>query len=204
MGRSGEIGVSRPDPSHRDALSPPTAGGMSTDPRDTSPETDTAPETESEAPEPDDEVASCDEDEGMSLSDEDLARTAAGASERFASKDHPSDIGDVSIAKLRESVVAPLVAQARGYRTIREGTDDVRETMKRHGMDGRRNPGKHLLFLSRQSNWMEIPFYRLDTIQEDRSEEHTSELRPESDPDPDSQVQWSKYMFLAGSGTVID
>lgn len=183
---------------------------MSTDPRETAPETDETIEAPADAleapagPPPEEDEATFDEDEGMSLSDEDLARIAAGASERFASKDYPSDIGDVSIAKLRESVVAPLVAQARGYRTIREGTDDVRETMKRHGMDGRRNPGKHLLFLSRQSNWMEIPFYRLDTIQDDIPSLGTMQLRPESDPNPDSQVQWSKYMFLAGSGTVID
>ena len=206
MGRSGEIGVSRPDPSHRDALSPPTAGGMSTDPRDTSPETDTTPEPddEVEAPEPDDEVASFDEDEGMSLSDEELARIAAGASEKFASKDYPSDIGDISIAKLRESVVAPLVAQARGYRTLIQGTDDVRNTLKKYGFDGRRNPGRHLSRLAKEASWMEIPFYRLDTIEDDEPSLGTMQLRPESDPDPDSQVQWSKYMFLAGSGTVID
>src|SRR5699024_12861704 len=102
MGRSGEIGVSRPDPSHRDALSPPTAGGMSTDPRDTSPETDTAPETEIETPEPDDEVASFDENEGMSLSDDELPRIAAAASEKTAAQDDPSDIGDSASPKHRE------------------------------------------------------------------------------------------------------
>src|SRR5690625_2042639 len=66
-----------------------------------------------------DEDASFDDEEaGLSVADIDTAVTQM-REQPFPASAYPGSIGDVSVAKLRSSIVAPLVAQARGYRTIR-------------------------------------------------------------------------------------
>src|SRR5699024_7486911 len=91
-----------------------------------------------------DEDASFDDEEaGLSVADIDTAVTQM-REQPFPASAYPGSIGDVSVAKLRSSIVAPLVAQARGYRTI-ASAEDARDTLRRFDLDGRRNPGRHLL-----------------------------------------------------------
>ncbi|MGP9843272.1 hypothetical protein [Brachybacterium sp. 107] len=144
--------------------------------------------------------AAFDEDDGLSVADIDTAISAM-REEPFPASHYPGSIGDVSVTKLRSSIVAPLVAQARGYRTI-SGTDDAKDSLRRFGFDGRRNPGRHLLSLARQGAWMEIPYFKMDSIARGEPILGTLQLRPENDPPAGSS--WAKYMFLAGSGTAID
>lgn len=148
--------------------------------------------------------ASFDEpDDGMSFTADSLQ--GLSYSEKFPVSAYPSDIGDVSVDKLRSSIVAPLVAQARGYRTLRQGDDDVAETMRRYQIDGRTSTGRHLKQLSKAMSWMEIPYFRMDSIA--READHpilaTMQLRPEHDPE-DGDLQFGKYMFLKDSPTAID
>lgn len=148
-----------------------------------------------------DEDASFDDEEaGLSVADIDTAVTQM-REQPFPASAYPGSIGDVSVAKLRSSIVAPLVAQARGYRTI-AGSEDARDTLRRFDLDGRRNPGRHLLSLAKQGAWMEIPYYKMDSIARGEPILGTLQLRPEDDPPEGSN--WAKYMFLAGSGTAID
>ena len=150
--------------------------------------------------EPGEEAAFEDDGAGLSVADIDTAVTQL-REQPFAASHFPGSIGDVSMAKLRSSIVAPLVAQARGYRTI-TGAEDAKDTQRRHGLDGRSRPGRHLLSLAKQGAWMEIPYFKLDSIARGEPILGTLQLRPEDDPPEGSS--WAKYMFLAGSGTAID
>lgn len=166
---------------------------------------DQEPQADPRTAEPsrDDELeddASFGDEDGTSIADIDTALSAMRETP-FPVAHYPGSIGDVSVAKLRSSIVAPLVAQARGYRTI-AGADDGRDALRRFGFDGRRNPGRHLLDLARKGAWMEIPYYRLDSIARGEPILGTLQLRPENDPPEGSH--WAKYMFLAGAGTAID
>ena len=150
--------------------------------------------------EPEEEAAFEDEGAGLSVADIDTAVTQL-REQPFAASHYPGSIGDVSVAKLRSSIVAPLVAQARGYRTI-TGGEDAKDAQRRHGLDGRSRPGRHLVSLAKQGAWMEIPYFKLDSIARGEPILGTLQLRPEDDPPEGSS--WAKYMFLAGSGTAID
>src|SRR5699024_10231607 len=75
-------------------------------------------------------------------------------------------------------------------------------SQRRFGLDGRSRPGRHLLSLAKQGAWMEIPYFKLDSIARGEPILGTLQLRPENDPPEGSS--WAKYMFLAGSGTAID
>ena len=152
------------------------------------------------APGPEEEVSFEDEEAGLSVADIDTAVTQL-REQPFPASHYPGSIGDVSVAKLRSSIVAPLVAQARGYRTI-TGAEDGRNAQRRFGLDGRSRPGRHLLSLAKQGAWMEIPYFKLDSIARGEPILGTLQLRPENDPPEGSS--WAKYMFLAGSGTAID
>src|SRR5690625_4568497 len=128
-----------------------------------------------------DEDASFDDEEaGLSVADIDTAVTQM-REQPFPASAYPGSIGDVSVVKLRSSIVAPLVAQARGYRTI-AGAEDARDTLRRFDLDGRRNPGRHLLSLAKQGAWMEIPYYKMDSIARGEPILGTLQLRPEDDP----------------------
>ncbi|MGO2313862.1 hypothetical protein ACTXKH_19210 [Brachybacterium tyrofermentans] len=153
-----------------------------------------------DSPELEEDASFEDEDAGLSVADIDTAVTQM-REQPFSTSAYPGSIGDVSVAKLRSSIVAPLVAQARGYRTI-TGSDDAKDALRRFGFDGRRNPGRHLLSLARQAAWMEIPYFKMDSIARGEPILGTLQLRPEDDPPEGSN--WAKYMFLAGSGTAID
>src|SRR5690625_3315301 len=152
------------------------------------------------APGPEEEVSFEDEEAGLSVADIDTAVTQL-REQPFPASHYPGSIGDVSVAKLRSSIVAPLVAQARGYRTL-DGGEDGKDALRRFGLDGRRNPGRHLLGLTKQGAWMEIPYFKMDSIARGEPILGTLQLRPENDP-PEGST-WAKYMFLAGSGTAID
>src|SRR5690625_3667730 len=110
-------------------------------------------------------------DDDASFDDEEAARAVvdtatAGTRMRqlpYPAPAYPASSGDGSVAKLRSSIVAPLVAQARGYRTI-AGSEDARDTLRRFDLDRRRIPGRHLLSLAKQGAWMEIPYYKMDSI----------------------------------------
>lgn len=127
-------------------------------------------------------------------------------SPRFAHESYPASIGDISIAKLRDSVVAPLVAQTRGYRTIAQGdADDLKATLREYKIDGRSTPGKHLKSSVMASSWMLIPYYRLDSVARDDLQLGTLQMRPEAEPGKDEEApRFPKYMFLRGSATAID
>lgn len=150
-----------------------------------------------------------DEDESVSFDEDDAPGAPADTlrmsfSPKFSPEVYPSSIGDLSIGKLRESVVAPLVAQSRGYRTIAKGDEgDLKDTMREYALDGRTKSGKHLRHLVHSSSWMLIPYYRLDSVARGDLQLGTMQLRPETDPDEDDPG-FAKYMFLAGSPTAID
>ncbi|UQN30460.1 DUF3854 domain-containing protein [Brachybacterium kimchii] len=160
----------------------------------------TDPDLEATPAPVEEEDAAFDEEGGTSIADIDTAISSM-REEPFPASQYPGSIGDVSVVKLQSSIVAPLVAQARGYRTI-SGDDDARDTLRRFGYDGRRNPGRHLLNLARQGAWMEIPYFKMDSVARGEHILGTLQLRPEDDPPEGSS--WAKYMFLRGSGTAID
>src|SRR5690625_7833301 len=138
-------------------IAPPTSPGMTAseprdpvqDPIDDTLDAQTGDRSDA-APGPEEEVSFEDEEAGLSVADIDTAVTQL-REQPFPASAYPGSIGDVSVAKLRSSIVAPLVAQARGYRTI-AGSEDARDTLRRLDLDGRRNPGRHLLSLAKQGD----------------------------------------------------
>src|SRR5690625_1531163 len=106
-------------------FAPPTSPGMTAseprdpvqDPIDDTLDAQTGDRSDA-APGPEEEVSFEDEEAGLSVADIDTAVTQL-REQPFPASHYPGSIGDVSVAKLRSSIVAPLVAQARGYRTIR-------------------------------------------------------------------------------------
>lgn len=121
----------------------------------------------------------------------------------------PDEFGPIAPAesgaahKLSDSAVAPIVAAARGYRTITEAKD-FKEFMDEVGVD--RTAGQRRLkstFLEGGQDVLVMPWHSSEDITNDREGPTTYQWRPEK-PRPQKGTPDKKVKYETPSGDIVD
>jgi len=122
----------------------------------------------------------------------------------WTASDYYPVVRDEGARKLASSGVAPLIAVARGYRTIDNA--NLKESLSALALTGTQSWGRRIKQMTPEGeDVLLLPWYNAAQVLERGQEARVAsrQLRPSS-PLTNSEGKLAKYEFLAGQSTVLD